>query len=237
MDDCSRETNELRRRVHKNCFYVNQLLRHGRDDEVLTQRVLVSDRLAHLLHAKHDTLPRKLEFSFRCGALTASGVASAFGRADSCSMTLNASNVRDICAASDVPLTDVLPTLRHHVTLLLEFDVASPRDERPARPTGIACDRDGNLLVVDRDNKCVKVFDRGGRPLREFGRVGEGALQTPFGVALLSGERLAVSDSSEERLNIYSLDGRLLHSWNDIGTYPRGVATCPKTKQARAIYM
>ena len=233
MGECARKTRRIREKIHTSLLYVNHLLRVGRDDEVLTQRLLLSSHLVHLQHLTHEAMTRKLEFSFRCGTMTSSAVESAFGKADACAMTLTDGNIASICQTCDVPLTDVMPSLGEEVTLLHEFSANADGDEKQARPTGVAIDEDSNIFVVDRDNRRVKVFSETGTLLREMGDGEEGGLESPFDVVLLSGDRVAVSDSSQERINIYSRHGRYIESWCDVGKYPRGLTICRKTKQVR----
>ena len=66
-------------------------------------------------------------------------------------------------------------------------------------------DADGNVVVLDRMARDVRVFDVAGRFLTEFGGNGDGPgeFRDPFGLAILSGGRIVVADR-RGRLEVFA---------------------------------
>lgn len=76
------------------------------------------------------------------------------------------------------------------------------------RPAGLKVDRYGNIWVVDSKLSSVFCFDRDGILLYsvgEYGTTGEYELNQPGDVALLPGDRIAVSDTGNDRIMIYKI--------------------------------
>lgn len=99
-------------------------------------------------------------------------------------------------------------------------------------PTAIAADDRGRVLVVDRGNARVQIFDgASGRWLGAFGSVGSGPGQ--FLIArhiAVSSDRIHVVDQLNHRVNVFDMEGRALFAIGGFGTgnaglnFPRGVA-------------
>ena len=85
------------------------------------------------------------------------------------------------------------------------------------------------FLVSDRDNNYIKVFDQTGTYLYKFGKKGneDGQLNLPRGMLLGSSNNLLVCDGGNNRVQQFSLDGRLTgKSITDLPG-PAGIATAP----------
>lgn len=76
-------------------------------------------------------------------------------------------------------------------------------------PEGLAGDRDGSLLVLDRQGKRVLRYGPDGSHRATYGREGEGPgeLSQPLGVVVGPGDTVWVSDFSNARLTGYPRDG------------------------------
>ena len=70
------------------------------------------------------------------------------------------------------------------------------------QPSGVSVTKRGVIVVVQRLNHCVELFDERGHFLFQFGGCGEGALQfnRPVGVVVGSGGSLFVADTRNHRV-------------------------------------
>jgi hypothetical protein len=81
----------------------------------------------------------------------------------------------------------------------------------PFRKVAAMCaDPLDNLLLADSQSHTVKVFDQRGVLLRELGARGSGVeFRSPCSIAVLGGNRYAVSDNGLKKVFIFGLDGTL----------------------------
>lgn len=91
------------------------------------------------------------------------------------------------------------------------------------RPSGLAMDRDGRLIVVDSHYHRLLVYETNGNFIREFGN--DGPLKDRFGyigdVAVDSKGNIYVAESQqEERITKLSPDGAILAEWGGRGPEP-----------------
>jgi sugar lactone lactonase YvrE/mono/diheme cytochrome c family protein len=98
-----------------------------------------------------------------------------------------------------------------------------------AEPCGVAVARDGTIFVADghtegKDSARIVKFDASGRYLAEWGKRGPapGQMEVPHGIALDSRGRVFVADRWNNRVDVFTPDGRLLHAWDQFGR-PSGV--------------
>ena len=101
------------------------------------------------------------------------------------------------------------------------------------RPWGVACDREGNIIVADRSNNRIMVYSEDGSCLRKFGTSGTGPVQfnRPAGVAVDNRRRIIVADKDNHRIQILTLNGSFVLEFGRRGesygefNYPWDVAT------------
>ena len=117
-----------------------------------------------------------------------------------------------IVGCADAPTEEVSEAHRLSVEFTEEFWVGDDPSERPfAWISSMAFGPDGRLVVVDRDDFAVVVFDRDGREVLEWGGEGEGP-----GEFEAEPNHLAVSDegnvavSSFRRADVFTPDGVLI---------------------------
>ena len=95
-----------------------------------------------------------------------------------------------------------------------------------SEPRGISFDADGNLIVCDTGNKCVRFFSPDGNI---FKTIGAGRLRMPFNCVCHKG-KLFVSDRDAHLIKVYNNNGRFLYEFGTYGTgdgelsYPTGLA-------------
>ena len=95
-----------------------------------------------------------------------------------------------------------------------------------SEPRGISFDADGNLIVCDTGNKCVRFFSPEGNI---FKTIGAGRLRMPFDCVCHKG-KLFVSDRDAHLIKVYNSNGRFLYEFGTHGTgdgelnHPTGLA-------------
>ncbi|VDP07601.1 unnamed protein product [Soboliphyme baturini] len=72
------------------------------------------------------------------------------------------------------------------------------------RPWGITCDRLGRIIIADRSNNRVQIFDKDGKFLTKFGSLGcrSGQFDRPAGVAVNSHNNIIVVDKDNHRIQV-----------------------------------
>ncbi|CAB3363657.1 Hypothetical predicted protein [Cloeon dipterum] len=101
------------------------------------------------------------------------------------------------------------------------------------RPWGVACDKEGRIVVADRSNNRVQVFEADGTFRHMFGEHGPGPghFDRPAGVAVDAQGRIIVADKDNHRIQIFTFEGVFLLKFGEKGTkpgqfnYPWDVAT------------
>ena len=88
------------------------------------------------------------------------------------------------------------------------------------RPTGVACDPRGTVLVADTHYHRVLRYTPDGELLGEFGSEGDGPGQFmyPTGLAVAADGTLYVSEfGGNDRVQVFGPDGRVLRAWGKYG--------------------
>lgn len=73
------------------------------------------------------------------------------------------------------------------------------------RPTGLAVDKTGNLLVCSFHNNAVQIFTLDGEFVTQFGKRGQelGQMWSPCSVSVLKSGRIVVSEFENDRLQLF----------------------------------
>lgn len=79
-------------------------------------------------------------------------------------------------------------------------------------PHGIAVDQEGRVLVADRHNNRIQIFDDSGRYLTEWGD-----LMFPTSIFIDPEQTVYVSELLRPGISIFDVDGRLLARWGNEG--------------------
>ena len=78
------------------------------------------------------------------------------------------------------------------------------------KPSGMACDKDGNIYVADRDNHCVKKFNVLGKFVMKIGTGKAGSAKeefnSPRAVVVSSQDIVYIADGLNHRIQIFSGD-------------------------------
>jgi len=85
---------------------------------------------------------------------------------------------------------------------------------------GVWVDPRGRILVTDKGNNRVSLFNGGGRFLTSFGEPGEGPGQFNqcTGIVVDGQQRIIVSDQGNFRIQVFDLDGKFLSAFGRKGT-------------------
>lgn len=112
------------------------------------------------------------------------------------------------------------------------FGSEGPQNGQFCRPWGICCDQHGNIIVGDRSNHRIQVFDIGGVFKHKFGGEGvrPGQFNRPAGVAMSREGHVVVADKDNHRIQVLKIDGTFLFMFGSKGgndgqmIYPYDVA-------------
>ncbi|XP_033214497.1 E3 ubiquitin-protein ligase TRIM71-like [Belonocnema kinseyi] len=79
-----------------------------------------------------------------------------------------------------------------------------PKDEQLSKPQGLVIDDEGNMIIADSRNYCLKIFDNEGVFQRRLGQLGvaDTEMDRPGGVALLPDGRIVFVDFGNNRIVI-----------------------------------
>ncbi|VDO23454.1 unnamed protein product [Haemonchus placei] len=116
---------------------------------------------------------------------------------------------------------------------LFSFGKEGSADGELCRPWGICVDLRGRVLVADRSNNRIQIFDRDGGFLAKFGCGGtrSGQFDRPAGVTVNTRNNIVVADKDNHRIQVFDENGNFLLKFGERGrpigmfNYPWGVAT------------
>ena len=115
------------------------------------------------------------------------------------------------------PFTVILKPFQ--VKPVLSFGKEGSGDGMFKYPLGVAVSDRDEIVVADKHNHRVQVFDSNGTFLRSFGHKGEnaGEVNRPFGIAIDKDRNILVSEFYNHRVQIFSWEGRHLGSFGGQG--------------------
>lgn len=114
----------------------------------------------------------------------------------------------------------------------LTFGGEGEGDGQLCRPWGICCNNLNQIIVADRSNNRVQVFNTSGCFLFKFGTQGSapGQFDRPAGVAVNTHNDIVVADKDNHRIQVFKSDGTFIHTFGEKGVrngqfnYPWDVA-------------
>lgn len=120
----------------------------------------------------------------------------------------------------------------------LSFASEGDSDGKLCRPWGVSVDKEGYIIVADRSNNRIQVFQPCGTFHHKFGTLGSrpGQFDRPAGVACDASRRIVVADKDNHRIQIFTFEGQFLLKFGEKGTkngqfnYPWDVAVNPEGK-------
>ncbi|KAH8297465.1 hypothetical protein KR044_012322 [Drosophila immigrans] len=112
-----------------------------------------------------------------------------------------------------------LVKVRNSNSLSLSFATEGHEDGQVSRPWGLCVDKMGHVLVSDRRNNRVQVFNPDGSLKFKFGRkgVGNGEFDLPAGICVDVDNRIIVVDKDNHRVQIFTASGVFLLKFGSYG--------------------
>ncbi|XP_012284097.1 E3 ubiquitin-protein ligase TRIM71 isoform X2 [Orussus abietinus] len=121
-----------------------------------------------------------------------------------------------------------------HPCIVKPLNIGNNGNDRDnlCRPWGVACDKEGHIVVADRSNNRIQIYRQDGTFVRRFGTHGTAPCQfdRPAGVAVDARRRIVVADKDNHRIQILTMEGLFLLSFGEKGSrcgqfnYPWDVA-------------
>jgi hypothetical protein len=86
-------------------------------------------------------------------------------------------------------------------------------------PYSLRVDNYGNVVVADRDNHRIQIFDKNGNFLKKFGTLGDsdGEFSAPYDVAINSKDEIIVADAFNRRIQVFDSEGKFLYKFGEAG--------------------
>ncbi|CAF0801998.1 unnamed protein product [Rotaria sp. Silwood1] len=111
------------------------------------------------------------------------------------------------------------------IGLKLEFEIGGEGDQdgKLCRPWGVCCDHQSNIIIADRSNNRIQIFNKHGQFLRKFGTQGNrpGQFDRPAGVAFDKQlHRIIVTDKDNHRIQVFTSTGEYIFKFGEKGTKP-----------------
>ena len=96
-------------------------------------------------------------------------------------------------------------------------------------PRGVATDLNGNIIVSDKNNHRIQIFDSNGKFISKFGSEGNGNGQfdKPWGITINSKRNIIVSDIGNHRIEIFDSKGNFISTFGSKGN-GNGQFSCPE---------
>ncbi|XP_064467233.1 E3 ubiquitin-protein ligase TRIM71-like [Ornithodoros turicata] len=134
------------------------------------------------------------------------------------------------------PFTVMVRSGRNYIAMgspLLSIGGEGDSEGQLCRPWGVCSDSEGRLIVADRSNNRIQIFNPDGSFRSKFGSAGDrpGQFDRPAGVAWdATRNRIIVADKDNHRIQVFLQDGKFLLKFGEKGSktgqfsYPWDVA-------------
>ena len=125
----------------------------------------------------------------------------------------------------DINFNAIQPMVVDDPKLVLEFTCYGSNDSKDLWPSGLAITHENDIVILDRENQVVKIFDEDAVFLREIRSTPQCELGCPFDVTILDEMSLALTDHDNESVQIFTLRGDHVKTFQGSLNYPRGIET------------
>lgn len=102
---------------------------------------------------------------------------------------------------------------------LMSFGPEGQEEGEVSRPWGLCVNREGNILIADRRNNRIQMFNKSGDFLNTFGTkgTGPGEFDLPAGITTDNSGRIVVIDKDNHRVQIFTPTGDYLFMFGSFG--------------------
>ena len=122
--------------------------------------------------------------------------------------------------------------------LKFEFGTEGEAPGQLCRPWGVCCSPEGHILVANRSNNRIEIYNKDGSYIRNFGTSGKlnGQFDRPSSVCVDKTNRIIVADKDNHRIQIFTIEGDYLMQFGEKGAkvgqfnYPWDVAVNSKNQ-------
>lgn len=144
---------------------------------------------------------------------------------------INETFPKDVIGQS-IPGSKIYVTLKPTLKASKAFAIEGHADGQVSRPWGLCVDRNGRIIVADRRNHRIQIFDKNGVFQSKFGTQGfsNGQFELPAGITTDPENRIVVVDKDNHRVQVFSANGHFIFKFGSLGSesgqfqYPWGVA-------------
>ncbi|XP_074661361.1 E3 ubiquitin-protein ligase TRIM56-like [Tubulanus polymorphus] len=227
VENKMKRTNQILNVLRNNLRFVNTIRRHGKHDERLDIARTLRERLTRLIDLESDRISSKLKLDFNPGNANEQNIEVIFGQLSSKAIALeNGTRIKRVAGSEPRGLTisNVLPTVNNITELIVEFEASSRYDERDIWPCGLGVTSRDEYVIVDRENKRVKIYANDGKFVRDFTGSDEHALGCPYDAAVLPDGNIAITDYESDEVKIFTTNGEYIRTITGYFKHPRGIA-------------
>jgi len=112
-----------------------------------------------------------------------------------------------------------LPNKPSHLTLRKDLTLGGPREDQNHvfwLISYLIIDEDENMIVLDNGESCIKIFDKTGKKISQFGRKGEGPgeFKGTTTVTPIGDNKIGIMDPANHKFSYFSKDGQCLKEIN-----------------------
>ena len=209
--------------LESNADYLSRLLQHGSSTEILSLHRPLTYRLTQLIHMQLDGIEKKLKIGFSPNIPVRKDIEEIFGSLALGHVPLSQKESQQLSGSNCLSMSTLLPNTLNQVQGIKTFEAKCPGDKKDVWPTGIATSETNDIVVVDRDNKKVKVFACDGTSTSVITGTGANKLGTPFDVTVLQNGNIAVTDHEAEDVKVFTVTGDHVYTISSGFKYPRGI--------------
>lgn len=209
--------------LETNAQFLAHLLAVGSPPEVLQLHPAIMARLKQLINMAPTPMTQRLAPSFTPGPANLQNMRIMFGSLDLQKVPIDQ---QEVGPKAKLSISTLLPEPLDSPQLLATIQVKQEMDCREVWPSGL-CVRKDKMVVVDRDNKRVKIFDCSSQPPKltfHFTGKGEHTLNQPFDAVMLENEVVVVTDHEAELVKIFDVTGKWIGNLEGEFRHPRGIA-------------
>ena len=223
----SKDLDIAKQSLETNAEFLGHLLTLGSPTEILQLHPVVMARLKQLIHMQTNAMTHRLAPSFLAGPATQQNMHIMFGRLDIQRKPMGGvEGEEDEPPTARLSISTLLPEPLNPPQLLCSVPVKQDSDPKEVWPSGMYV-RKEKMVLVDRDNKMVKIFDcKSSPPVLKFQFCGKGEhkLINPFDAVLLENGVVVVTDHGAEKVKVFDITGRWIGDLAGEFRHPRGIA-------------